>query len=456
MAKLPGCFKAYDIRGRVPSELNEGFSHALGLALGDLYTPQGVVLGHDTRLSSPSLHNALASALLSRGVEVSTLGQCGTEEIYYASANSDNDLGIMITGSHNPVDENGFKLVKRGAIPISSDSGLEEIALKTLTFLKKDKSGECSLSGLGKLNLREKWLDWLLAYSRLDRSVPHRLKVVIDAGNGCAGPVLEELAPRLPIELIALNFEPDGTFPNGVPNPLLPERRKAAAQAVLENRADLGVAFDGDFDRCFFFNHRGEFVETCYLAGLLASQLLMANPAEKIIHDPRVYWNTRDLVYTAGGFPQMSRSGHAFMKETLRRENALYGAEMSGHHFYRDFAYSDSGMLTMLLGLALLLRSGQSLAELVETGEAAYPCSGEVNFRVNDADRVLEAVWKKYRRDALELDRLDGINIEYPGWRFNLRASNTEPLLRLNIESRGDAKLIKKKLAELTRFIKNA
>ncbi|MBD5642254.1 MAG: phosphomannomutase, partial [Desulfovibrio sp.] len=277
MPDFPPCFKAYDIRGKAPHELNESFSYALGLALADHYQPVAVVLGHDVRKSSPGLHNALASALAARGAKVSTLGLCGTEEIYYASANSDNDLGIMVTGSHNPIDENGFKLVRRGSVPISQDSGLREIALKTAEYLRKPRPDELNHPELTHLDIREKWLDWLLGYARISRPDARKQKVVIDAGNGCAGPVLEALAPRLPVQIIPLNFKPDGSFPNGVPNPLLPERRRTAAKAVLENRADLGIAFDGDFDRCFFFNHRGEFVETCYLAGLLASQLLMAH-----------------------------------------------------------------------------------------------------------------------------------------------------------------------------------
>lgn len=456
MPGLPDCFKAYDIRGRVPQEINEDLSYCLGLALADRYDPRKVVLGHDVRLSSPALHNALASALQSRDITVCSLGQCGTEEIYYAAARVDVDLGVMVTGSHNSIDENGFKIVTAGAVPVSSDSGLRELAASTGAYMEVSLPRQYIAEKMESLNLREEWLEWMLKYAGLDRPASRRLKVVIDAGNGSAGPVLEALESRLPIELVPLNFDPDGSFPHGVPNPMLAEGRREVALAVLRHRADLGVAFDSDFDRCFFFNHRGEFVETCYLAGLLASHLLMKHPGEKIIHDLRIYWNTRDLIYTGGGIPQVSRGGHSFMKETLRREQALYGVEMSGRHFYRDFAYSDSGMLTMLLVIALVLRSDQSLAELVEAGESAYPCSGEVNFKVDDADRVLEAVWKKYRRDAIYMDHVDGINLEYPGWRFNLRKSSTEPLLRLNLESRGDPELVRKKLKQLAGFIRNA
>lgn len=455
MQKNLKCFKAYDIRGTAPDELNPEFCHALGAAIAAVYQPVSVVLGRDARLSSPGLEQELTTSLIEQGVNVFSLGFCGTEEIYHAAAFGDFDLGIMVTGSHNPANENGFKFVTRGAVPVGRDSGLLEIGQFTTQFLASPAQPAAAPGKRDTLSLRKAFIDWLLQYSGFadSQSRQPRMRIVIDTGNGCAGPVLTELAAYLPIEIIPLNFEPDGSFPNGIPNPLLPEKRHAASRAVLQNKADLGVAFDGDFDRCFFYDHKGQFIESCYIAGLLASELLLSHPDEKIVHDCRVYWNTRDLILALGGQPVAGRGGHTYMKESMRQENAIFGAEMSGHFFYRDFAYCDSGMLTLLLMLATLMRSQQTLAELVEAGMAAYPCSGEVNFRVSDARRLIEEVWEKYRRDAIDADRLDGISLEFPGWRFNLRSSNTEPILRLNIEARGDAELVKKKLAELTSFI---
>lgn len=456
MNAKPLCFKAYDARGKVPEDLNPQLCAALGQALAAEHSPGTVAIGRDNRLSSPQLEEALAAALLAQGVNVDLLGICGTEELYFAVARGDYDLGVMITGSHIPADMNGFKFVQRGAAPIGKNSGLPAIAARTAEFLENPAQAAENSGKKQSVSIRSDYIDWLIDYAGFADSAAflgRRLRAVIDCGNGCAGPLLQELAKRLPVAIGLINFEPDGNFPNGIPNPLLPANREAASRAVIENGADIGVAFDGDFDRCFFFDHKGRFVESCYLVGLLASELLEAHPGETIAHDPRVYWNTRDLIMALGGMPALSPGGHTHMKETMRRENAIYGGELSGHHFYRDFNYCDSGMLTMLLMFSLLLRSGQTLAELVEAGIASYPCSGEVNFQVKDADKTLDQVWQRYKREAIASDRVDGISIEYPGWRFNLRASNTEPLLRLNIESRGDPELVKKKLAELSRFI---
>lgn len=448
-------FKAYDVRGKVGSEIDSEFCLALGEGLTLACMPAKVVLGYDVRLSSPVFAQALAGSLADQGVEVSNLGVCGTEEMYFAAANGDYDLGIMITGSHNPVDENGFKFVGRGAVPISSGSGLAEIAAQTFACIASPLPKAAARGRIRQVSVREAYVEWLLRYSGLSGLPGGRgkMRVVMDAGNGCAGPLLKLLASNLPIDVVVLNFEPDGSFPNGVPNPLLPERRSNVSNAVRKYDADLGVAFDGDFDRCCFFDHKGRYVESCYLIGLLAAELLASHPGEKVIHDARVYWNTRDLIFALGGTPVMSRAGHSYMKETMRRENAIYGAEMSGHHFYRDFNYCDSGMLTMLLMLSLLLRSGQSLSELVEAGISAYPCSGEINFRVEDTGKTIDQIWRKYKRDAIEAQQLDGISMEFPGWRFNLRPSNTEPVLRLNVESRGDPELVKKKVNEIRDFI---
>ncbi|SFW63624.1 MULTISPECIES: phosphomannomutase [Desulfovibrio] len=479
MSTLLSCFKAYDIRGRVPDVLNAPLAHALGRAVVDVLGAKRVVLGRDARLSGPLLRDALASGLREAGASVTDIGLCGTEEIYYAAANHDAnpaasqaatppadgpfDAGIMITGSHNPADENGFKLVRGGAIPVSGDSGL---------FALRDRVAELLADGdhpphgaatvppaLHEASFRADYVRWLLDYSGAGQlgAAPGRkpLKIVADAGNGCAGLVLRDLVTALPFDFTCLHMEPDGTFPNGVPNPLLPERRAATAAVVREAGADMGIAWDGDFDRCFFYDSDGNFIEGYYCIGLLAQELLRRAPGGKVVHDTRVYWNTREVVLAAGGQPVMGKTGHAFMKERMRAEDAVYGGEMSAHHYFRDFAYCDSGMLPWLLMATLLHRTGRSLAELVAERMAAYPCSGEINRRVQDAPALMQLVREQYAPHALHEDSMDGVNLEFADWRFNLRMSNTEPLLRLNVESRGNRALLEDKTAELLHLLES-
>ncbi|MBD5416441.1 MAG: phosphomannomutase [Desulfovibrio sp.] len=448
------CFKAYDIRGRVPEALNPPLASALGHALVDVLGARQVVVGRDTRLSGPALRDALVEGLRSAGASVTDIGLCGTEEIYYAAANRPFDAGVMITGSHNPGDENGFKLVRSGAVPVSGDSGLVAIRDRVGELLVEAQAplaAPADLPPLAEDSYRADYVRWLLAYSGADRLEPARrpLKIVADAGNGCAGLVLSGLAGALPFDFTFLHMEPDGAFPNGVPNPLLPERRAATAEAVREAGADMGVAWDGDFDRCFFYDADGNFIEGYYCIGLLAQELLRHAPGSKIVHDTRVYWNTQDVVRAAGGVPVMGKTGHAFMKERMRAEDALYGGEMSAHHYFRDFAYCDSGMLPWLLVATLLHRSGRPLGELVAERMAAFPCSGEINRRVGDAPALMRLVRERYAPGALHADDVDGVNLEFAHWRFNLRMSNTEPLLRLNVETRGDRALLEDKTAEL-------
>ena len=464
MSNTLSCFKAYDIRGRVPDVLNAPLAHALGRAVVEVLGARHVVLGRDARLSGPLLRDALASGLRQAGASVTDIGLCGTEEIYYAAANHAAnqsaggafDAGVMITGSHNPADENGFKLVRGGAIPVSGDSGLFALRDRVAELLAngaRPLAADAACPALHEASFRAEYLRWLLAYSGAGQSASAEgrrpLKIVADAGNGCAGLVLQELAKDLPFDFTCLHMEPDGSFPNGVPNPLLPERRAATAAAVREAGADMGVAWDGDFDRCFFYDGDGNFIEGYYCIGLLAQELLRRAPGGKVVHDTRVYWNTREVVLAAGGQPVMGKTGHAFMKERMRAEDAVYGGEMSAHHYFRDFAYCDSGMLPWLLTAALLHRTGRPLAELVAERMAAYPCSGEINRRVQDAPALMKLVRDKYAPTALYEDSLDGVNLEFAQWRFNLRMSNTEPLLRLNVESRADRALLEDKTAEI-------
>lgn len=454
------CFKAYDIRGRVPDGLDAPLARALGRAVVEVLGARRVAVGRDARLSGPLLRGALVAGLAHAGASVTDMGLCGTEEIYYAAANGPFDAGIMITGSHNPADENGFKLVRGGAVPVSGDSGLAALRDRVGALLAAgapSPSGGAESPAVRELSFRPEYVRWLLDYSGASGALPapgrRPLRLVADAGNGCAGPVLEELARRLPFEFVRLHMEPDGTFPHGVPNPLLPERRAATAAAVREAGADMGIAWDGDFDRCFLYDGDGNFIEGYYCIGLLAQELLRRAPGGKVVHDTRVYWNTREVVLAAGGQPVMGKTGHAFMKERMRAEDAVYGGEMSAHHYFRDFAYCDSGMLPWLLVAALVQRTGRPLAELVAERMAAYPCSGEINRRVQDAPALLRRVREEYAPRALRGDDLDGVNLEFSDWRFNLRMSNTEPLLRLNVETRGERALLEDKTAELLRLL---
>jgi phosphomannomutase/phosphoglucomutase len=441
-------FKAYDIRGRVPDELNEDLARRIGVALDAQLAPGTVVVGHDIRLTSPGLQDALTAGLRGAGRDVLDIGLCGTEEVYFQVDHLKAAGGVMVTASHNPMDYNGMKLVKEQARPISSDTGLLAIsdAVEADTAAPVDAKGS-----LQTHPDKSAYIEHLLSY--VDRAALKPLKLVVNAGNGGAGPIVDLLAPHLPFEFIRICHEPDGSFPNGIPNPLLPENRALTAQAVREHGADFGIAWDGDFDRCFFFDHNGRFIEGYYLVGLLAKAILASQPGGKIVHDPRLTWNTVEMVEDAGGQPVLCKSGHAFIKEKMRSENAVYGGEMSAHHYFREFAYADSGMIPWLLIAALVSESGRSLADLVEARMAKFPCSGEINFKVADAKAAVARVMDHYAAQSPALDHTDGISADFGNWRFNLRSSNTEPLLRLNIETRGDAALLQQRTDEISQLL---
>lgn len=444
------CFKAYDIRGKVPEELNVELAWRIGRAYALELGPKTVAVGRDVRLSSPSLSKALTEGLLSCGVNVIDLGVCGTEEVYFATFSQHLDGGIAVTGSHNPENFNGMKLVRRGAVPISGDSGLFAIRARALSG---DLPASARRGALTAQNFREEYVRHVLGYVDLTKMAP--LKIVANPGNGCAGPMVRLLEAQLPFDFRLINAEPDGTFPNGVPNPLLPERREATSRAVLAEKADLGIAWDGDFDRCFFFDERGSFVEGYYLVGLLAESILGRFPGSKIIHDPRLTWNTIELVHAAGGVPVESKTGHAFIKERMRAEDAVYGGEMSAHHYFRDFAYCDSGMIPWLLLTALMSDSGRPLSELVRERMQAFPCSGEINRKVPDADRAISRVHEHFAPLTGQESRIDGLSLDFGSWRFNLRSSNTESLLRLNVEARGDGPLMDARTEEILSLIES-
>ncbi|MBB1115620.1 phosphomannomutase [Stenotrophomonas sp. W1S232] len=438
-------FKAYDIRGRVPSELNEDIAGRIGVALAAQLGPGAVVLGRDVRLSSPALQQALSAGLRSAGREVIDIGQCGTEEVYFQTDHLGAAGGVMVTASHNPMDYNGMKLVRENARPISADTGLLVIS----------DAVEADTAALGPARADERrhadksaYIAHLLSY--VDVTALKPLKLVVNAGNGGAGEIVDLLAAHLPLEFLRICHAPDGRFPNGIPNPLLVENRELTARAVVEHGADFGIAWDGDFDRCFFFDHSGRFIEGYYLVGLLAQAILAKHPGGKIVHDPRLTWNTIEMVEAAGGVAVQCKSGHAFIKQVMREQNAVYGGEMSAHHYFREFAYADSGMIPWLLIAALVSETGLSLAQLVEERMARFPCSGEINFRVADARAAVERVMAHFSPLAPALDHTDGISADFGHWRFNLRSSNTEPLLRLNVETRGDQALLQARTREIS------
>lgn len=438
------CFKAYDLRGKVPDELDETLAYRIGRAFAAYLSPGRVVVGRDIRLSSPDLALALTRGLTEGGVDVFTLGECGTEEVYFAVFDQGMDGGIMVTASHNPKDYNGMKFVREQSRPISGDTGL--LAIRDLAgandFPAPRRQGQ-----IRELHARERYRDHLMSY--VDRTRLSPLSIVVNAGNGGAGAIVDLLEPELPFTFHKILHEPDGAFPHGVPNPLLPENRELTSRAVRETGAELGLAWDGDFDRCFFFDETGRFIEGYYLVGLLGRSFCAKYPGAGIIHDPRLTWNTIDAVRRAGGRPILSKTGHAFIKERMRLEDAVYGGEMSAHHYFRDFAYCDSGMIPWLLVAELICVTGQPLSALVNEAMAAFPASGEINRRVPDAQAVIVQVEARFAPDALARDDTDGLSLEFDDWRFNLRSSNTEPVLRLNVESRGDRALMEEKTAQI-------
>ena len=444
------CFKAYDIRGRVPEELNSDLARKIGQSFVAVYNLKKVVVGRDIRLSSESLAGALIEGLCDMGCEVLDLGLIGTEEMYHAafSLESDGvDGGVVVTASHNPANYNGMKFVISGARPVTGESGL----LAMSNMITEDRIPTISKTE-GKsrtLNNKKNYVEHLLSYVDLKKLKP--LKIVVNSGNGCAGAVVDLLEKHLPFTFVKIQHEPDGTFPHGVPNPLLVENRELTTRAVKEHGADLGIAWDGDFDRCFFWDEKGDFVEGYYIVGLLAQVMLQGVDGAKILYDPRLTWNSQELIQESGGIPIMTKTGHAFIKERMRKENALYGGEMSAHHYFRSFGYCDSGMIPWLLVASLLSSDDIRLSSLVEVRKAAFPVSGEINNRVQDADEVIRVIEEKYA-DGVK-DYTDGLSVEFEKYRFNIRKSNTEPLLRLNVETRGDALLLEEKTSDLLRLI---
>lgn len=446
MGKHLSCFKAYDVRGVVPDELNDDIAYAIGRAYADATGARTVCIGHDIRLSGPDLYRALARGLNDAGVDVVNLGMVGTEMVYFATAQYGYDGGVMITASHNPPQYNGMKMVRQESRPISSDSGLNEIEQRAADQMWQ-RFGPATLTD------RDCYPDFV---AHLLRIVPPTdlkpLRILANAGNGAAGVAVDQLAPHLPLQFERMHFAPDGTFPHGVPNPILEESRAETVQRMAAGGYDFGVAWDGDYDRCFFFDETGAFIEGYYIVGLLAQAILTQDPKQTIVYDPRLLWNTLDIVDRLGGRAVMCKSGHAFIKEMMRREDAVYGGEMSAHHYFKDHWYCDSGMIPLLLVARLVSQSGRSLGDLVGEMIRKFPCSGEVNSTVQSVPEVLARVEAKYADG--KIDKVDGLSVEYDQWRFNLRGSNTEPVIRLNVEARDDADLMREKTAEVLAVVR--
>jgi phosphomannomutase len=443
-------FKAYDLRGRIPTELNVDIAYRVARGYAAFLSPKRVCVGRDIRLSSAELADAVIRGLVDSGVDVVDIGLCGTEGVYFATFFLGLDGGIMVTASHNPPDYNGMKFVREGSRPISGDTGLKEIRAfaEAAAFEASARQGTVTQVDTGPDYIRH-----LLSYVDVSRLKP--LKIVCNAGNGGAGLIIDALEPHLPFKWVKLLHNPDGTFPAGVPNPMLEQNRAIVSEAVVREGADIGIAWDGDYDRCFFFDHQGTFIEGYYIVGLLASVFLAKSPGAAIVHDPRLTWNTLDIVASLGGRAVQCKSGHAFIKATMRAEDAAYGGEMSAHHYFREFAYCDSGMIPWLVLAQVLSESGQSLAELVGARMRAFPASGEINFRVPDVPAAIAAVEARYLPESRSKDLTDGVSLELDGWRLNLRSSNTEPLLRLNVESRGDAALMQAKTQEILALLRD-
>ena len=441
-------FKAYDLRGRIPTELNADIAYRVARGYAEFLKPKRVCVGRDIRLSSAELAASVMRGLVDSGVDVIDIGLCGTEGVYFATFALGVDGGIMVTASHNPPDYNGMKFVREGARPISGDTGLRDIRrlAEASAFAPPLRKGSVSHIDTGP-----RYLEHLLGY--VDRRTLKPLSIVCNAGNGGAGLVIDQLEPFLPFRFVKLFHEPDGSFPNGVPNPMLTQNHAAVAAALRSARADMGIAWDGDYDRCFFFDADGTFIEGYYIVGLLAAVFLERNPGARIVHDPRLVWNTQDIVAAHGGEAVQCKSGHAFMKAGMREADAVYGGEMSAHHYFRDFSYCDSGMIPWLVVAQVLSDTGKSLKELVSARMQLFPASGEINRRVPDADAAIAGVEARYRGLALKVDDTDGLSLEFDRWRLNLRSSNTEPLLRLNVETRGDSALLQEKTAELLAFL---
>ena len=448
MALDPKVFKAYDVRGIYPTELDEDGAYAIGRAYVEQFEPNRIAVGRDMRVSSPSVAEAVIRGAAAAGADVLDVGMVGTEMVYFAVGELSIDGAVAVTASHNPKEYTGLKIVRRGALPVGGDSGLLEIRDRALSF--RDTAGS-EPDVAKKVDIYPAFVEKVLSFVDVGEIKP--LKVVIDAGNGMAGAMLPPILERLPIEAVRCFFEPDGTFPNHAPNPLLPENREFIVNKVLEEKADLGIAFDGDADRCFFVDDGGDFVPGDFVTALLAESMLEKESGAKIIYDVRASWAVPDTVKRAGGVPIISRVGHAFIKLRMREENALFAGEVSGHYYFRDFSQADSGTIPALLMLELVSKRGKQLSEILRPLREHYFITGEINTPVDDVALRLQQL-KEHFADQGEISHLDGISVTAENWHMNVRPSNTEPLLRLNLEAL-DPELMERKRDEALAVIRS-
>jgi phosphomannomutase len=426
----PAAFKAYDVRGIVPDELDADGAYALARGYVSAFEPRVMAIGHDMRLSSPNLAAAAVRGASDAGTDVVDLGQIGTEMLYFAVGEYGYEGGLQVTASHNPAAYNGMKIVRRGALPVGSDTGLDRI--------KQAATGDLGApSGdAGEVTERDVYGGFHdRVASFVDASAVRPLKVVLDGCNGMAGPMISPVLERLPVQVSAHNFAPDGNFPNHEPNPLLEENRRFIIERVQAEGADLGIAWDGDADRCFFIDDTGEFVPGDLVTALIAQTMLERHPGATVVYDLRASWAVRDVVHEAGGTALENRVGHAFIKARIRKEDAVFAGEVSGHYYFRDFYYSDTGVVPALVMLEIVSRAGKPLSELLRPFRERYFISGEINSTVSDVPVKLQQLKERYGREAERVSHMDGISFEFPDWHFNVRPSNTEPLLRLNLEA---------------------
>ena len=455
MQKELTCFKAYDIRGEININIDEAIAYRIGRSVAQHFNAKSIVVAFDARETSPTFSKAVGLGIMDAGSDLIDIGLSGTEEMYWAVSNFSACAGIVVTASHNPINYNGMKIVKSGSKPLDDDEDF--LAIKSLAESQNWTGVNKKGSSLDLSNeARAAYVSKTLSFVDINAFKP--LKIVVNSGNGAAGPTFDAIEKRLnnnntQIEFVRVDHNPDSTFPNGIPNPLLPENHHKTADVVKNVGADFGVAFDGDFDRCFFFDETGEFIPGEYLVGLFASIFLAKEPGSTIVHDPRVIWNTQDIVSQKGGKAEQSKTGHAFIKQTMRKHEAIYGGEMSAHHYFRDFAYCDSGMIPWLLIAELISLKGKSLGDLVKDRVLAYPSSGEINFTVKDANSSISSVLENFESQPKVLDEMDGYSLAFDNWRFNLRKSNTEPLVRLNIESRGPIINLESKVKEISELL---
>ena len=454
MTEMVSCFKKYDIRGKWGEDINEDLAFKIGYSVAKRFNARKVVLGHDARESSPILSRAMSEGICAFGSDVSSIGLSGTEEMYAAVSSLEADAGVEVTASHNPIEFNGFKIVKSGSQPLTEK---EFFDIKSMVIEFDYEKVEAAGTVFNDQEIaRSLYIEKLLSFVNIKNLKP--LKIVVNSGNGAAGPTIDKLIAVLeqkgvPVNIAKVHHHPDPKFPNGIPNPMLKENHKATKDAVLSEKADLGVAFDGDFDRCFIFDKFGDFVSNEYLIGFLAKGFLRKVKGAHIVHDPRVIWNILDVVENSCGKSFLSQTGHVLFKKEMRRCGAIYGGELSAHHYFRDFYYCDSGMIPWLMIWELLSTCGMRLDELISKRKKKFISSGEINFTVTDQEHCLSFINKSFARNALYVDKTDGVSISFDTWRFNLRKSNTEPLVRLNVEVQGDMRLLKEKTQKLKDLI---